>query len=567
MTKDVQALAVRTLRRRLGFQIAAAAGAALSIAGTAFVIFDAYTFERFIHDELTAQVEVIATQVSAALEFGDHVGAASIMRAVATSRAIASVAICDESNRAIAHHAVRATTTPCSDEGVPFAVEASSSPEHRVVVRADPAPFEARTLRFSLVVAGLFAPTMLLALFLAYRIRATMEVFQELDRGHRRAEAAARAKNEFLANVSHEIRTPINGLIGTSELLLETAVGEEQRSLATAMHECSNALMSVLTDVIDLARIDDVERKLAPTSLRALVLDQATLFRGAAQRGGVALRCEIDEAVPERSLLDAPRLRQVIANLLSNAVAFTQEGSIEVSLRRIGETNGMSTIEIAVVDSGLGIAPEQHERIFERFVQADASATRTHGGLGLGLAIAKEFVERVGGTITVDSRLGEGARFVVRLELEDVAITPTIEQAVSERLLSDRILLVEDNVVNRKVAMKMLARLGCEVDFAVDGQQAVEKFRVDAFDLVLMDCQMPRMDGYAATEEIRRRERAADARPVPILALTANVLPEDLERCVASGMNGYIAKPASLATLRSALSNPEVAAFERGVPA
>ncbi|RYG34244.1 response regulator [bacterium] len=361
------------------------------------------------------------------------------------------------------------------------------------------------------------------------------------------AERSAQAKSEFLANMSHEIRTPMNGIIGVVYLLQETELSPRQRMYADTIQKSGENLLTLVNDVLDLSKIESgkmtLERK--EFSLASIAREVGDVFAPGARDKGIRFEFQVDATVPERLLGDAVRVRQILANLVGNAVKFTDRGGVTLSLRVLERHTRAVSIEMRVVDTGIGIPADRLETIFESFVQADGTTTRRFGGTGLGLAITQQLVNLMGGRLKVDSREGTGSEFSVVLELgivvnEESSGLPLPTPALpTVPIRADvRILLVEDNPVNQMVVRDLLNARGCQVETAGDGVQAVEAALHRSFDLVLMDVQMPRMDGYEAT----RRLRDAGIR-IPIVAMTANALEGDRERCLAAGMDDYLPKP------------------------
>ena len=377
-----------------------------------------------------------------------------------------------------------------------------------------------------------------------------------LEEASVKAEQASIAKAQFLATISHEIRTPMNGVLGTTELLLGTTLAPSQRHLAETAHHSATALLALIDDVLDLSRIEASKLTLHTTrfDLRALVVEACELMATTARGKPVTLSCTVSESLPQRVEGDALRIRQVLVNLLHNAVKFTERGRIGLNVIVLDESDDAVRLLFEVRDTGIGLAEDQFDSVFDAFTQVDASSTRRHGGSGLGLAIVKELAELMEGQVGVDSRLDEGSTFWFEVSLKkvdhvDLAVDATAPLPVA---LAARILLAEDDAVNQMVVEEMLKTLGCVVDVVDDGDAACAAASATRYDLIFMDCHMPVMDGFEATRRIRDdgRDRATH---VPIVALTADALVGDRERCLASGMDDYMTKPVSSAQLAAAV--------------
>lgn len=383
----------------------------------------------------------------------------------------------------------------------------------------------------------------------------------ELEGARTRAEAAASAKSSFLANMSHEIRTPMNGVLGFADLLLNSGLTEQQQRYAQLIADSGKAMMRLLNDILDISKIEAGQMQIAPerVDFRHALRNCVKLIEPAAAQKGLQLRFEVEPELPIFVLIDGLRLRQIVLNLLGNAVKFTERGSVSLEARR-GWHNGRANIEITVADTGIGIPADRQSAIFEQFVQAEGSTARRFGGTGLGLSISSQLATLMGGTLVLESEEGRGTSFTLRVPLAladaaDARAAPT-EQREDQPERTLRILLAEDHDVNQTLMEAMLARLGHESSTVADGSQAlhaaIAASRSDApFDLVLMDMQMPVMDGLEATRAIRAA--GLDPRALPILALTANAYADDIAACLAAGMQAHLAKPIQLADLGAAI--------------
>jgi len=400
----------------------------------------------------------------------------------------------------------------------------------------------------------------------ALRIISTYADITDLTEARERAEAAARTKNEFLANMSHEIRTPLNGVLGMTELLESTVLEGEQRQYLRLLQSSASMLLALVNDILDFSKIEAGKIELEsllfdPRETVAQVVDVLTM-----QARGRALDVTFwfEPDVPEMLRGDAGRLRQILLNLGSNAVKFTQQGSVAISVAATPIGDGEVGLHCSVADTGIGIAPEDVARLFTPFTQADSSTTRRYGGTGLGLSISRELVRLMRGQIGVDSQPGRGSRFwftvVLGRNLQPAAaplaaLAPASapDAAIPAGPERRSVLVVEDNSVNQLLAKKLLERLGYRTDLATDGAEAIAALRRVPYDVVLMDCQMPVMDGFEATRRIRDADTGVLDVDVPIIAFTANAMPEDRARCLAAGMTDYVSKPVSLKELAAAL--------------
>ena len=421
-------------------------------------------------------------------------------------------------------------------------------------------------------------------LTLADRNQALELAAREATLARESAEQALRFKSMFLANMSHEIRTPMNGILGITEILLESRLNAQQKEhVGTVLHS-GRALLNIINDILDFSKIEAGKLVLTPSSFALSVFFQELLdlFAQQARQQGLKLSLQVDPAVPEWIWADAGRLRQILANLVGNAIKFTPSGSVILRVRAAAAQRPSLALVFEVIDTGIGISDAQHSQIFEEFNQGDSSAARRHGGTGLGLSIALRLARLMNGSMALQSRQGHGSTFTLNI-LAAVGMVPASQspepQAYPLRLpvlavpgpalasthTADgdqtlgwrrcRVLVVEDNLVNQIVVQAALERAGCQVGMADGGAAGVRAATQDHYDLVLMDCQMPEVDGYEATRQIREWESAQPAaRRLPIIALTAHAMAGDREKCEAAGMDDYLTKPMSAKELMSVLS-------------
>ena len=378
---------------------------------------------------------------------------------------------------------------------------------------------------------------------------------------------ANEAKSEFLANMSHEIRTPMNGVIGMVDILLDTPLSQSQREFAKVIKVSADALLLVINDILDFSKIEAGKMTLEKIGfdLTETVNSSLQLLAAQAQEKGLSLSWKLQDSVPTSLIGDPTRLRQILLNLLGNAIKFTPQGTVALVIERTAETPDDVELSFIVTDTGIGMSDEAQKKLFQSFNQADASTTRKYGGTGLGLAISRKLVELMGGTITVTSVLGKGTTFQFRLPLlkQISPLIPVLASTVLDE--SDEfaavetpgteipVLLAEDGKVNQLVAVQVLRKLGYETHIVPNGKEAFELRKSGSYEIILMDCHMPEMDGYEATRKIRQWEAEAKVQPIQIIAMTASAMLGDRELCLAAGMDDYTAKPVNQILLATAL--------------
>ena len=384
---------------------------------------------------------------------------------------------------------------------------------------------------------------------------------EELKSARDKAEDATKSKSAFLANMSHEIRTPMNGIIGTANLMKQTELDKHQKELVNIIDYSANNLLTIINDILDISKIESgqIELENIDFSLHNVVNESIKLLYLKAQQKGVELKLELANDIPIYAKGDPVRLKQILINLLNNAIKFTNKGFVKLLVEKIADESNYHHLIFKIIDTGIGISPEGQKKLFKEFSQADTTITRKYGGTGLGLMISKRLSEMMDGKIGLESKTGKGSTFWFTIKIQEGKVPPyeldktdSKEQTSVGKQLS--ILLAEDNLVNQQVAIFVLRQLGHKIEVAENGKLALEKFNNNKYDVILMDVQMPEMDGIEATINIRKIEKKNNVKKgIKIIAMTANAMKEDAEECYRAGMDGYISKPFKPVELASAL--------------
>jgi signal transduction histidine kinase/CheY-like chemotaxis protein len=557
-------------KQRLGIMMACS----IVLIATLFssLAYNYYSFKRESRDRLITLADIIGADVGAALAFGDKQAVAKSLEPLRADPSVKLLFVLDMQEQISAYYHPDADAAPADltqhlikvrSEAEKFTFNFSLEVERPIIwggVRLGTILIEQDEHTFTKKLsdsAGIGVFILLLALGFSYLLAEQLQKTQEeIIAEKNKAEAASKAKTQFLAKMSHEIRTPMNGVIGLLGLLKDAPLAAEQLKMIRMAHESAEKLLGVINDILDFSKIEagKLEIQSQYFTPRDLVNDVLNMYWLKVQNNSIKLVSTIDDSVPVAVKGDKARLRQVLINLIGNAIKFTERGEVFLGLALAENTSSHSVLRFEVRDTGSGISPDRQMMIFDPFSQGDDSMSRRYEGTGLGLTISKELVEAMGGHIGFLSELDKGSLFWFTVKVQNTEFIPApvplidkpieiIEQHDKEYM--PRILLAEDNPVNQVLGRMVLESFDCEVDEVWNGREAVKAVFNKDYDLVLMDCQMPEVDGYEATRIIRQRESECNKgkRRTYIVALTANSMDGDRELCLGTGMDDYISKP------------------------